>query len=114
MKERAWQTLLLSALLGAAIWAATPWLTSSREPWDAGNFFYYTALLIAGLIAGWLRPKPLWAHYLGAIIGQLAYALIFLRVGALVIIGAVLLLYYCFYYLAGAWLGGYLRHKSMK
>lgn len=111
MKNRVWQTLLLSAFLGAAIWAATPSLTSLREPWDAGVLFYYTALLIAGLIAGWLRPKPLWAHYLGAIIGQLGYALIFLRVGPLVVIGAVLLLYFSIYYLAGAWLGAYARRK---
>lgn len=103
--------MFLSAFLGAAIWAATAWLTSSREPWDAGSFFYYTALLIAGLTAGWLRPKPLWAHYLGAIIGQLVYELMFLRVGPLIIIGAVLLLYFSIYYLAGAWLGAYARRK---
>ena len=43
--------------------------------------FYIIALLIAGAIAGAVAPKPLWAHYAGAFVGQLGYELLLLRVG---------------------------------
>jgi hypothetical protein len=92
---RAWQTLLISAILSASIWLLTPLLTSHREPWDAGANFYIIALLIAGAVAGAVAPKPLWAHYTGAFVGQLGYELLFLRVGPLVMIGALFLLGYC-------------------
>ena len=46
---------------------------------------------MAGLISGALRPRPLWAHYLGAIAGQLGYAAMFIQVGPLILLGAVFL-----------------------
>jgi hypothetical protein len=104
-------TLFVSCVASAAIWGLTPLLTNLREPWDVDGGFYYLALFIAGAAAALIRPSPLWAHYLGAIIGQLVYELIFIRVGPLVIIGAMLLFYYGLYYLAGAWLGGYARRR---
>lgn len=88
-------TCLIAALASAAIWALTPLLANRREPWDVDGSFYIVALLIAGIVAGAIAPRPLWAHYVGSFIGQLGYELIFLRIGPLVIIGAVLLLFYC-------------------
>jgi len=106
---RAVPTLTVSAITGASIWLLTPVLTSHREPWDADGSFYIIALLIAGAVAGVVTPKPLWAHYAGAFVGQLGYELLFLRAGPLVAIGAVFLLGYCWVYAVAAALGGFVR-----
>lgn len=107
-------TFSIAALASAAIWALTPLLTSQREPWDAGGSFYIVALLSAGALAGAKAPRPLWAHYFGSFAGQLGYELIFLRVGALVVIGAVLLLGYCALFTLAAVLGGFIRRRVVK
>jgi len=114
VKSSSWITLLVSTLTSASVWALTPLLTNRQEPWDVEDNFYIAALLIAGAIAGAIAPKPLWAHYLGSFVGQLGYELIFLRVGPLVLIGAVLLLGYCALYSVGAALGGFIRKQIMK
>ncbi len=114
MKTRPWPTCLIAALASAAIWALTPLLTSQREPWDVAGSFYIVALLIAGGFAGAITPKPLWAHYVGSFVGQLGYELIFLRVGPLVIIGAVLLLFYCAVYTGAVTLAGIARNRIVK
>ena len=114
MKNRAVLAFVVAAVTGALIWAASPWLTGQREPWDAEFPFYFAALLVAGVIAGVLAPKPLWAHYLGAFIGQLGYELIFLKVGPLFVLGAVFLLGYCLVFLAAAAIAGYLRLRFMR
>lgn len=109
MKNQAVLAFGVAAGAGALVWAVSPWLSSQREPWDAEFPFYFVALLVAGAIAGGLAPKPLWAHYLGAFIGQLGYELIFLKVGPLFVLGAVFLLGYCLVFLAAAAFAGYLR-----
>lgn len=111
MKNRAAITLLVSTLATALIWALSPVLVGLREPWDADGDFYVGALVVAGMLAGSLRPKPLWAHYLGALIGQLGYELIFLRVGPLFLLGVIFLLGYALIYLITAALGGYIRSR---
>lgn len=109
MKNRAVSTFAVAAVTGALVWVASPWLTGQREPWDAEFPFYFAALLVAGVIAGGLVPKPLWAHYLGAFMGQLSYEAIFLKTGPLFVLGAVFLLGYCLVFLAAAAIAGYLR-----
>jgi hypothetical protein len=109
-----WITLLLAALTSAAIWALTPVLTNHREPWDTAGSFYLVALGIAGAIAGAVAPRPLWAHYVGAFAGQLGYHLIFLRVGPLVLIGAVFLLIYCAIFTVAAALAAFVRRRVAK
>ena len=74
-------TLLISMTTSALVWGLAPLLTGHREPWDADGYYYPVALLISGASAGVISPRPLWAHYVGAIMGQLAYELIFLPVG---------------------------------
>lgn len=114
IRQSTWTTFLLSVFAGAAIWALTPVLTNYREPWDIEGQFYVAALLIAGAVAGAIAPKPLWAHYLGTFMGQLGYELLFLRIGPLVVIGAVILLGYCAVYTMAAAVAGFIRGRLAK
>ena len=97
-----WQTLLMAALAGALVWALAPWLAGEREPWDAEGFYYISALLVAGVVVGLLTPRPLWAHYLGAISGQLLYILLTIGVDPLLVVGIIFLLVYTLLFLVGA------------
>ena len=65
--------------------------------------------MIAGAATGVLTPKPVWALYLGAIAGQLSYQVLFLKVGPLLPLGALLLPGYCLVFLIAAALAGYIR-----
>jgi len=103
-----------AALACALVWAASPWLTGRREPWDADFPFYISGLMIAGAVAGALTPKPIWALYLGAIVGQLSYQVLFLKVGPLLPLGVLFLVVYCFVFLATAALVGYIRIRLLR
>ena len=70
---------------------------------------YFGSLIVAGVVAGALVPRPLWAHYLGAVFGQLIYELIFLKLGPLVLIGALFLLGDSLLFLAGAAAAAHVR-----
>lgn len=109
MKHRAAVTFVVAAMLGATIWLASPWVTGQKEPWDADGIFYLGALVVTGLIAGFVSPKPLWAHYLGSFIGQLSYGVLFLKVGPLVFIGVAFLLAYCLLFVAAAFAAARIR-----
>ena len=111
MKPRSWVTVLASAVAGALVWALSPWLTGHQEPWDADGLFYVGALVVAGSVAGAITPRPLWALYLGALVGQLGYELIFLRMGPLFFLGAAFLLGYSAIFLAAAALSGSIRRR---
>jgi hypothetical protein len=113
MKNRAVLAFAVAAVTSALVWASSPWLTGEREPWDAKFPFYVVALLIAGAVSGGLTPKPLWAHYLGSLTGQLIYEAIFLTIGPLFVLGAVFLLGYCLVFLAAATLTSYIRLRLM-
>lgn len=109
MKPRPWLTLVVATLLGAAIWALSPVLAGYREPWDADGLFFVVALAVTGAVAGAVSPRPLWAHYVGSVVGQLVYQLLFLRIGALFILGALFLLGYSLIFLFGATVASRLR-----
>jgi hypothetical protein len=109
MTHRAAVTFIVAAVLGATIWLLSPWVTGHKEPWDADGIFYFGALVVAGLIAGVVSPKPLWAHYLGSLIGQLSYELLFLKVGPLVVVGVGFLLAYCLLFVAAAFAAARVR-----
>ena len=81
----------MSAVLSAAGWALSIPMTGRNEPWDADAPYYFVALAVAGAISGALVPKHLWAHYVGAVLGQAAYELAFLKLGPLFILGLVFL-----------------------
>jgi hypothetical protein len=97
--------------VSAAVWALSPWLVGHREPWDAGGFFYLIALAAAGCVAGWVTPRPLWAHYVGAVVGQLLYEVLFLRIGPLFVLGIGFLLGYSLIFVVAAAMSGYLHTR---
>ncbi|WP_312678847.1 hypothetical protein [Stutzerimonas nitrititolerans] len=109
--SRSWVLpFLIAALAGAAIWALSPLLTGRAEPWDAG-LYYSGALLAAGLLSGVAVPKPLWAHYLGGIVGQALYLLLFLPSSPLMAVGLVFLLVWSLLLLGGACAGARVRMR---
>jgi hypothetical protein len=69
VKTRAVLALVVFAGLGAAIWALSIPVTGKSEPCDADSLYYFVALAVAGVVSGAVVPKPLWAHYLGAVLG---------------------------------------------
>jgi len=84
-------------------------LTAKSEPWDADSPYYYIALAVAGAVAGAAVPKPLWAHYLGAVLGQAAYVLAFLKHGALFVLGLGFLAAFSLIFIAAAAIAAALR-----
>jgi hypothetical protein len=114
VRSRAVWAFAVAAVVGAAIWAASPWATGHREPWDAEPVFYIAALIVGGLISGFLVPRPLWAHYVGSVVGQLGYEILFLQLGALLLLGAVFMLGYSVVFLVGALFGSRLGLRYRK
>jgi hypothetical protein len=111
MTLRPWTTILIAASAAASVWALSPWLAGHREPWDAEIYYYPIGLFAAGTISGFAAPRPLWAHYLGAVVGQLAFEVLFLRVGALFLLGAVFVLGYSLVFLLAASIAGLIRQR---
>ena len=102
LRNRALLATAVSAALGAVIWALSIPITGKIEPWDAESPYYFVALAIAGAISGVIVPKRLWAHYVGAVLGQVAYGLAFLKLGPLFIVGLVFLAGYSLIFVAAA------------
>lgn len=101
---------LVCVLAGGAVWALSPLIAARAEPWDAEGLYYPAALSVAGFVSGGLAPRPLWAQYLGAVTGPLAYQIIFLEVVPLLPLGLTFLLAYTLVFLlAAAALAGYIR-----
>lgn len=105
------QALLIASLAGAFIWALSPWASGQAEPWDGDGLYYSGALFTAGVLAGFIVPRPLWAQYLGVIVGQVLYLLLFLPIGPLLAVGLVFLLLWSLLFLAGAYTGARLRTR---
>jgi hypothetical protein len=111
VKPRAWLAVSVSTATAASVWALSPLLTGHREPWDTDGLSYVVALAVAGFVAGALVPRSLWAHYLGALVGQLGYAVLFLPLGPFYILGAAFLLGYSLIFLAAAALAAFARTR---
>ena len=94
--------MLVAAGLSAVIWALSIPITGKSEPWDADSAYYFVALAVAGAISGAVVPKRLWAHYVGAVLGQIAYELAFLKLGPLFIVGLIFLAGYSLIFLGAA------------
>ena len=103
----------LSAVLGFLIWAFSRPITGRIEPWDANSPYYYVALAVAGLLAGFTIAADRKAHYLGAVLGQALFGLIFLQGSALFILGVLLLFVYSLLYLAGVALALRLKRPAI-
>ena len=107
--RRTLEALLFAAAASGLIWALSPLFTGYPEPWDADGLYYVTALAVAGLISGAVTPRPLWAHYLGAVIGQLAYQIAFVGIDPLLVLGAAFLLAYSLIFLFSTALASFVR-----
>lgn len=105
------QALLIATLAGAGIWALSPWLSGQAEPWDAGGLYYSGTLFVAGVLSGFIVPRPLWALYLGVVFGQALYLLVFLPPSPLLAVGVAFLLIWSLLFLAGAYGGARLRTR---
>ena len=103
-KTPPWAVAAVAAFFGVLIWALSPAITGQAEPWDAGAY-YLLALPIAGFVSGLLAGRPLWAQYAGVILGQFGYALIFLALGPLMLLGVGFLAVYGLLFLTGSLLG---------
>jgi hypothetical protein len=102
VNNRAVSAVIVSASLSAAIWALSIPITGKSEPWDAESPYYFVALAVAGAISGTIVPRRLLAHYLGAMLGQIAYELAFLKLGPLFVVGLVFLAGYSLIFVAAA------------
>jgi hypothetical protein len=109
MKRRAALAFVVAAVLSGSIWALSPLLAGDAEPWDSDGPYYAAALVLAGAASGAAVPRSLWAHYLGAVAGQLGYELLFLPGGPLLLVGVLFLLVYSILFLAAAAFAAYLR-----
>ena len=92
---------IFSALLGAIIWFLSPFITGEVEPWDAFPLFYLVSLSIVGFIAAIPKSASLTSIYVGVIVGQFLYMLVFLPVGPLILIGVFSLALYSLLTLIG-------------
>ncbi|TCZ78097.1 hypothetical protein [Lysobacter sp. N42] len=84
-KARRWLAVragALSAAFGGLIWAVSPTAFGHPEPWDGNPTLYFQSLFLAGLVAALVVRGPFWAHYLGTIVGQSAFVLLVLPLGA--------------------------------
>jgi 4-hydroxybenzoate polyprenyltransferase len=104
-------SFLGAAFAGALIWAFSPMVTGHAEPWDADGVYYFAALVLAGLVSGFLAPKSIWMLYLGSVTGQFLYHVLFFPIGPLVVIGLAFLLAWSLTFLAGAYGGSRVRRR---
>jgi hypothetical protein len=103
--------VISSALLGALIWGMSPWITGMAEPWDSDMPYYPLALLSAGVALGFTWPEKPWIIFIGIWLGQLAYMVLFLPIGPLVVLGMGFLAGYSLVALAGAALSAGVRKR---
>jgi hypothetical protein len=105
--------LPIGLVLGAGIWVLSSSITGRQEPWDSPGPYYAVALIVAGLIGGFVVP----GHWVEVAVGVFAgQALVLLaRVmtepssGGLWPLGLMLVAVYSLLALLGAGLGSSFR-----
>jgi hypothetical protein len=102
MAIRAGISLLGSAALGAAVWALSPFIVGTAEPWDGPHWYYPFALFVAGLLGDSLWPSRSGLAPFGIYIGQFTYAALFLPSGPLWPIGLIFGAGYLIFAFAGS------------
>ncbi len=65
--------LLVGAVFGWAIWAASPSLSGQVEPWDSLSAYYSASLFVAGLASTLFLPAGWYWGPIGVYAGQVAY-----------------------------------------
>lgn len=72
-----WSYFIVGAVVSAATWLLAPALHDRREPWDSPIYLYRGGLLSAGLLIGFIRPRPfgrgLPSAWAGAWLGQIPF-----------------------------------------
>ncbi|MGH6891595.1 MAG: hypothetical protein ACREEP_05000 [Dongiaceae bacterium] len=95
---------LLALGWGFALWALSPIIAGTREPWDAAWPLYSLAMVFGGAAGGWWLPRRPVSAYLGLWLGQvlalsllpgrdlgwLPLGLVTTAIGALIGLGAYL------------------------
>lgn len=87
--------------MAALIWLFSTRFTGHNEPWDGSSGYYVGGLLMVGVVSALVTPRPLWGHYVGAVLGQVAY-MAFAGGGALILVGLVFAALYSIAALFGA------------
>jgi hypothetical protein len=108
--------LPIGLVLGAGIWVLSASITGRQEPWDSPGLYYAAALVVAGLVGGFLVPAH-WAEVaVGVFIGQAVVLLARVMAdpanGGLWPLGLLLLGFYSLLSLLGAGLGSRLRRLT--
>ncbi len=98
-------SFLIASMLGAVIWGLSPLITNLVEPWDAETPYYVSSLFAAGVIVGLAYPRHIMSAFLGIVVGQLVYMLVFIPLGPLSPLGILFLFGYGLISLLGAALG---------
>ena len=94
--------ITIGVFLGMVIWACSPIIAGSVEPWDAKGAYYSIALFLSGIIGALIYHKKYLSTVLGIVIGQIIFILIF-RFGPLWIIGIAWIVGTSFLTFLGAW-----------
>lgn len=104
----------LSGTAGFITTAAFTTLSGANEPWKPYGHFFEVFLFCIGLGLGVARPKGFWAHYVGLFLGQSLYALLFLRMGPLALLGFIWLAWLSLAAFTGAAVGAGVRKISAR
>lgn len=99
----------LAVSIGAILWAASPYVTGHKEPWDAQGGYYFFGLLIGGFVGTAVRPVSPIVTASGLVVGQFAAIIATGGAGPLILFGLFFLSAYGVLGLVGAWLGYRLR-----
>ncbi len=112
VKRRDLSAFLIAAALGTLIWTLSAPITGKSEPWDDQGWYYLIALGVAGAISGAVIPGHFGSHYFGAVLGQVAYELLFLPSGPLFGLGVAFLAAYSGIFLVAVAAVSALRQKG--
>ena len=105
----------IACALGAAIWLLSPAITGHREAWDAPGPYFPVALVVAGVIAGALKPCRPWRAGMWIYLGQVTAMLLMSRGDfGLLPLGLVVLVGFTLLSVAAAAVGGWLCRLTKK
>ncbi len=93
MKSRPMLTIIIAAVLAAMVWLLSTYFTGHPEPWDGSLSYYLGGLFLAGFISALASPLPAWGHYVGVVVGQIAY-MILSGAGEFIALGAIFSAFY--------------------
>lgn len=85
--------LIVGLAMGAAIWALSPHIAGSVEPWDSDSPFYFGSLFAVGVFSWIIFRRKTYVVVMGLYLGQLVY-LLAVGFGPLSLVGVVLLVPY--------------------